>query len=375
MNVTPAAPILPAHARHRRASSARRRVAVGLLFLAAATAPFGACRNEEKHVASRPTSRPAAKPVVESEEKGPLKVRVRIDKDRILSGESVELTIDVEVEAGVQVGVPKIEGIVGDFEVTQAREEKPECEQYKQCAAWIYTLTCVVPGEATIPPLPFSFSDAREKADGSDNLYQDELETKPIPVRVDKNLADVKEPMTLPIPFEYRLLLWAAGVLAFVIIAGLIARRLVRRVTTAEKMPSAPPVPPDEWALNELALLAAEKLIERGRIQEYFYKLNAILRQYVERRFGQMASEQTSEEFITSLQDSLFLSDQQKATLQQFTAACDPVKYAKYTPTPEEIEWVGASARAFVLETANGAQPPGAAPTAGGATTTQEANT
>ncbi len=311
------------------------------------------------------TQRAAAKPIVDNQEKGPLKVTVTADKDRILSGESIQLTIHVQAEQGVEVGVPQFEGIVGDFEVTQTEEIRPDCEPFLNCAEWRYTLACVVPGEAVIPSLPFNFSDPREKADGTTTLYRDELATEEMRIRVDENLADVKGPMSLPIPLEYRILWWTLGVLGAVTLVALFARWIARRRRAATGEIAAPVIPPDEWALRELDLLAAEKLIERGRIQEYFYRLNALLRRYVELRFGFMAGEQTSEEFIRSLQDAPYLMDRHKDTLRRFTAACDPVKYARHQPTADEIAWVGDSARALIIDTAGASMPDAAAMTSG----------
>ncbi|MBK8270649.1 MAG: hypothetical protein IPK83_21030 [Planctomycetes bacterium] len=209
----------------------------------------------------------------------------------------------------------------------------------------------VIPGDATIPALTFSFEDGRPKADGSNEVYRDELTTEPIQIYVKGSLADLKGPMSVPIPFEYKLLIWAAGTLLFVTAAAMFVRWMRKRASADSATHAEPALPPHIWALRELDRLSEERLIERGMIQEYYYRVNGLLRRYIELRFEVMAGEQTSEEFLHMLQDSFALSAPHKAMLQQFTSACDPVKYARQIPDREEIEWVGRSAREFIMQT------------------------
>ncbi|HWL95487.1 MAG TPA: hypothetical protein VNT79_18355 [Phycisphaerae bacterium] len=276
---------------------------------------------------------------------------LKADRDRLAAGESLILTIRVEVEEGVRVQAPKIEGILGQFEVKRSTERQPACPDQKSCIEWQLTLECVMPGIATIPALPFAFEDPREKADGSTEVYRDELATEPIEITVEGGLADVKGPVTVPIPFQYQLLWWGLGVLGAVALIAMLARRFAKRASAASELSAEIAEPAHVWALRELERVAADKLLERGRIKEYFYRIDAILRGYVERRFGLMAAEQTSEEFVRALQDADVLDEDQKAVLQRFVAACDPVKYAKQRPSEDSIAWIGSCARDFVLQT------------------------
>ena len=83
-----------------------------------------------------------------------------------------------------------------------------------------------------------------------------------------------------------------------------------------------PPVPADLEALEALNHLEEKHLPEAGKGQDFFFQLSAILRRYLERRFGVRAAEQTSEEFLIQLADSDYLNEDQKKPLQ--------VLYAKY---------------------------------------------
>lgn len=330
----------------------RPLLTVLFVFLAAA-----GCDSDAEKAEPAPTSGPAnVKQIERTAQSGPLAVTVSADRDRAQIAEPIRLTIRVSVEAGVQVGVPKIEGILGDFEVKESTERDPECEEYRQCREWHYTLECVMPGIAVVPALPFSYEDPREKADGSDGVVRDELTTEAIEITVEGTLADLKGPMDVPIPREYKLLFWAAGTILVVSIVAIFVRWLNRRTRAETAKDAEPALPPHIWALRELDRLEAEKLIERGMIQEHYFRVNLLLRQYIERRFELMAGEQTSEEFIRALQDSFSLDESHKTMLRRFTAACDPVKYARQTPSNDEIQWVGRFAREFITQTKPGDQ-------------------
>lgn len=324
-----------------------------VLILAAMALPAASCRSKTETPAPVPTSQAAAaQPIIRTAEQGPLKVTVTADRDRVEIPEQLTLTLRIEAEAGIEVTVPKLEGVFGDFSIAASTENEPDCTQYARCKEWIYTLDSFLPGDREIPALTFAFRDAREKADGSKAVYEDTVEIEPITIKVTQSLADVKGPVKLPMPFRYKLLWWALGAILVMVAIALAVRWWRRRATVDGPVPLAARVPPHVWALEQLDKLAAEDLIHRGLIQEYYYRINGLLRRYIEMRFGLMAGEQTSEEFLRALGHSRFLDHDHKAMLHEFVQTCDPVKYARYRPEAEEIAWVQSSARDFVVQTA-----------------------
>lgn len=275
------------------------------------------------------------------------------------------MTVAVEAEIGVDVAMPELGETLAAFGVAGFSEEEPQGDGFKETRSRIYTLDTLVSGDYGVPSISVSFADRREKADGSHAVYEDVVSTEPIRVTVHAGLADIKGPMTLPLARRYRLLLGTLGVLAAIVAIALTARWWRRRRgELAVRLPTAMRIIPHEWALAELEKLAAEDLIAKGRIQEFYYRINALLRRYIELRFGLMAGEQTSEEFIRALQYSAMFDEHHKQVLQRFVSACDPVKYARHRPAADEIDWVQATAREFVLETAQPDARPGGVPTA-----------
>jgi hypothetical protein len=308
----------------------------------------------DQSFAAPPASQPArAVDLARSAENGLVKLTVMIDRADVAVPEQIKLTVVVESELGVDVTMPDLGGAFGPFAVSGYTDADPAQNDFTIRRERVYALAAMMPGNAPLPGVTVKFADRREKADGSNKVNEGEVATDSLPVTIRSGLAGLKGPASLPMPGWQRLLLWAAGVLVAIIAVALGVRWWQQRRRQAEQdLPKARRVIPHEWALAELDMLAAEDLVGRGRVQEFYYRINWILRRYIELRFRLMAGEQTSEEFIRALRTAPILDDTRKEVLRRFIAACDPVKYARHDPERGEIEWVQASARDFVLETA-----------------------
>jgi hypothetical protein len=291
--------------------------------------------------------------LVRTAERGPVTLSVRIDRAELTIPEQMTLTITVESELGVEVTVPDLGESFGGFGVAGFADAEPVKDNFKVRQERVFTLDTFVPGSQSVPSIAVEFADRREKADGSRAVYEDMVTTEPITVTVNPGLADVKGPVTLPMPGWQKVTLWTLGAVAAMVAVALLARWWRRRRKEAERVrPWAIRLSAHEWALAELDKLAAEDLIRKGRVQEFYYRINGLLRRYIELRFDLMAGEQTSEEFIRALQSAVFFDEDHKGVLRRFVSACDPVKYARHQPSQDEIDWVQAAARDFILETA-----------------------
>ena len=296
-------------------------------------------------------------------ERGPVKLRVEVDKAALTIPEQLMLTVTVESGIGVDVVLPEPVETLGGFGVAAVADAAPVEDAFTIRQQRVYTLDSFLSGDQVVPPVVVSFADRREKADGSRTVYEDVVQTEPIPITVNPGMADVKGPVMVPMPGWQRVLLWTIGVIAAMVGIALLARWWRQRRRDAEReLPWAMRVSAHQWALAELDKLAAENLVGKGQVQTFYYRINGLLRRYIELRFDLMAGEQTSEEFIRALQDAAHFDEHHKEVLRRFVLACDPVKYARHQPTPDEIDWVQASARDFVLETAENAPARGNAP-------------
>lgn len=114
----------------------------------------------------------------------------------------------------------------------------------------------------------------------------------------------------------------------------------------------APPLPSHERALRELRELAASGLLDRGEFHPFHVRLADIVRRYIEERFGIMAPEQTTEEFLREVSRSQTLPPQHQPMLMSFLRQADMVKFALHEPRIDDSRTALAQAREFVETTA-----------------------
>jgi hypothetical protein len=116
--------------------------------------------------------------------------------------------------------------------------------------------------------------------------------------------------------------------------------------------------PPREYPLlpHELAARRLEEirpLMQPASAREFGIAVSDIIRHYIEQRFGIVATQRTTEEF---LQDVLESPNEtltaHRQTLTEFLRQCDLVKFAGMSPALPDMELLHDSARAFVRETA-----------------------
>jgi hypothetical protein len=109
--------------------------------------------------------------------------------------------------------------------------------------------------------------------------------------------------------------------------------------------------PAYEIAYERLQALIKDDLIAAGKIKEFYERISDILRHYIEHRFDLRAPERTTEEFLGELRFANVLSASDKKSLEEFLMHCDLVKFAKYSPTTEQIQKTFDSAKNFIEKT------------------------
>ncbi|HYT89961.1 MAG TPA: hypothetical protein VEL76_14745 [Gemmataceae bacterium] len=141
-------------------------------------------------------------------------------------------------------------------------------------------------------------------------------------------------------------LLWVALGLGGVA-TGVLAIILGRRGTTRR-----PPLPPDQWALQELERLAAESPATALEIERYHTALSSVVRRYLEKRFQIPAQRQTTAEFLAAVSASSALTPAHQTLLGELLARCDLAKFARVRPSLAVCQALVSRAQEFVRETA-----------------------
>jgi hypothetical protein len=299
---------------------------------------------------------PAAAAVRRESVSGPIRATVTLSPERPALGDPLALTLEVEAEPGVEVRMPAFGEALGRFEIVDFAPRERRTEAGGTRAEQRYTLDAPMSGRHTIPPLAVEFVDRRAAAPGKRPEPQ-ELLTEPITLEVASALGGgavtataamrpprgrLDEAWPPPTPVER-----AAGPVALALVAAavggaLLVRRLRRGPT---------PISAFEAARAALASLESAGVPSGEALDAWTVRLSAIVRRYVEDRYGLRAPERTTEEFMREASRSPAIRPEHRTLLRAFLEHCDRVKFAAYRPAEAESRGALASARRFVEET------------------------
>lgn len=309
-----------------------------------------------------------SKPASIETERGPVRVAITADPIQVSVGEKVQLTIDVVAEEGVSVQMPVIEQALGEFSVRQRNTPPDVPEQGKRHWKHTYILDTFATGEIEIPSLEVNYTDRTQKTiDERGEAIEAVIALDPIAVTVTSVLAenttesdfrDIREAIDVPTPsdFDRRPFVRAAAI-ALLVLVGTAGLLFLWRVTNRMQRPATERIahiPPHVQAMLALDELEEKQWIEQSKFHEYYFELSAIVRRYIEGRFGLMAPERTTDEFLREAQRDTRLTESQRDLLITFLRTADMVKFARFEPSADDARDALSAARNFVIETQPG---------------------
>lgn len=147
---------------------------------------------------------------------------------------------------------------------------------------------------------------------------------------MENDIRDIKGLIYYDIRLIYLLVL--LGLVALVIAFILFLRKRKRPSVVKEEMPI---LPPDVVALNKIRELKELKLIEQGKIKEFYIMLSDIIRAFIEDKYKISALDRTTYELITELKSKNVIRSN-IGVVHDFLFDCDLVKFAKYIPPVED---------------------------------------
>jgi hypothetical protein len=354
-------------------------LARGLACLAC-LASLAACGGEERE--AEPAAAPAAAGVSRTTEIGPVRAVVTLAPEKPVLGDPLTLTLEVTAQPGVELEMPAFGDALGRFQIVQFVPREQHGAGGELVASQIYTLQAPMSGRQRIPPLQVEFVDRRPGASGGQDAGAgaaapgepavQELLTDEIPIEIgsvlpkDAVAGELRSARaTLPLRSHVRLYAWIAlGALALLGVGGFFGVRAWQRARRRQVRISA--YDQAMARLRELEQRGLPRPDQDGPVVDVWYvELSAIVRRYLEDRYGLRAPELTTEEFLREAQRSGQLSSMHRTLLSDFLVRCDRVKFARYQPGEEESRQALASAGTFLEETrlvAAGSQPGGEAP-------------
>ncbi|HSP99049.1 MAG TPA: hypothetical protein VL049_17640 [Candidatus Dormibacteraeota bacterium] len=280
----------------------------------------------------------------------PVTARAILESRPLTIGTPFRYTIELAAPAGVELELPQLNGAIGDFQIVDFGQEPDGQSGGKTVIRRWYQLVTYQTGEQTVPGPSIRY----HGLDGEEHWVGVPDATVVVQSLVDaagatppSDVHDIKGPLAKP--RDYTPLLWiGAAVLA---VLGLLVV-LVRRLRRPQAAAAVPPRPLHELALEALDRLQAAGLIDAGQYEEFYVRLSAIVREYIEARFRLRAPEMTTEEFLQAAQRRAQLAPSHRALLGHFLGEADLVKFARHHPTPGDAERAFAAGREFVRSTA-----------------------
>lgn len=276
-----------------------------------------------------------------------------VDKSEITIGDKIQLGIRVKFTGDIAIQFPEFNQQLGVFTVkeTNVSEGSKSEEDGYSTTERNYVLSSYEIGSQTIPPLKIKYKGKQGEG---------EVVTNEIPVDVKGvlkegeiagDIKDILAPVDVPISFK-RLVPWVCAGFGVFLLSGIIYWLINKRKRGQERREQEfIKRAPHEVAYELLERLSKEDLIAKGLIKEYYYRITDILRHYIEDRFGLLAPERTTEEFLTEMAHTNKLENIHKLSIQDFLERCDMVKYAKYGPSKIEIQETYDAAKRLIDET------------------------
>jgi len=280
----------------------------------------------------------------------PIMLSVNVDKPSITVGDLIDYSITVNAASNVQFRMPQFAENLGGFAVSDWDPGKPGTDKDGRVRhTQHYKMETYLTGMYEIPPARVGYGPADAMKEVVSTPVCIEVRSVVQTNDLFSGIRDIKQPVSLADAMRAR---WkrlvAGGLVLAAVMAGavVLATHFMRRARRP-----APPVPAHEVAYAALRALFARNLVEAGLIKEYYFELSAILRHYIENRFGLRAPERTTEEFLAELGSSGTLVERHRQLLADFLAECDLVKFANYGASQADAQRAHDRAVSFIEET------------------------
>jgi len=267
-------------------------------------------------------------------------LEAKVNKNKIKIGDLIQYSIVVTRDEKVNIEMPNLGANLGAFEIHDYDDPDPVKQNGEIVQRREYIISTYDIGDYEIPPVTVRFSV------GEDSLWK-ELTTEKIKITVASvkpseagDIRDIKPPLEIERDWM-RIIRFAAAGLIIVIIGILIFLYIKRRKEGKSLIPrrEKPKRPPHEIALDELNQLLQEQLLKKGEIKQFYIRISEIIRYYIEGRFFIIAIEMTTMQLIDTMKQAE-IEDEDVQLVEDFLMQCDLVKFAKYIPTPGEIQKV-----------------------------------
>ncbi|HAQ18158.1 MAG TPA: hypothetical protein DCR40_02875 [Prolixibacteraceae bacterium] len=281
-------------------------------------------------------------------------VKASIDSTHILIGDQLKLLLEIEKPKDLDIQFPQVpDSFSSNIEVVDRSKidtSKLEDKKREKLSQRLF-ITSFDSGMHQIPPFYFKLKDGTRL---------DSAATRALAFQVHGMKIDTtKGPVDIKMPYSASVTLKEVTpyILGIILIAAIIffifyyIRWKKKNVPLFTK-PEKPAEPAHIIALRELDRIKNQKLWQQEKLKQYYSEVADTIRTYIENRFDIPAMEFTSAETIGTFKQNKNLIDENSLDqLQHILSLADLVKFAKYTPLPDDNNLTLMNAYFFVNQT------------------------
>ncbi len=248
---------------------------------------------------------------------GGVTIQSAVDKNKILIGQPMKLTVEVKVPAEAVIVFPSIDTI-DHFEILGIPVIDTVSENGGTKIKGVYTITSFDSGHWVLPS--FSLSETVK----TDTIPVDVLFS---PFDPNQEYHGIKDVVDVKVTEKKTEWWWyaAGGALLLAVVIWLVTRKKPRTVAAPVAKPA---IDPYEEAMQQLEQLNKEK----PGAKQYHSRLSDIFRLYVFKKRGILSLQKTTDDLVIQLK-GLGLDKDQFDKLSQALRLSDFVKFAKYIPS------------------------------------------
>lgn len=283
-----------------------------------------------------------------------VKVKASIDSTQILIGDQIKLNLEIEKPSDMEILFPVVADTLNKhIEVVKKLplDTLKIKDQDRVKLTQSYLISSFDSGRHVIPSFTFIMKHNNMK----DSISTQALNLEVLTMKLDttKGPVDIKTPYGAPVTLKevtpYILGTMLIGAILFFIFYYV---RWKKKNVPMFVKPEKPKDPAHVIALRELDRIKAQKLWQQEKIKQYYSEVSDTIRNYVQDRFGIPAMEQTSAETIGVFKEQKGLINNDCLNeIQHILSLADLVKFAKYTPLPDDNNLTLMNAYFFVNQT------------------------
>lgn len=283
-----------------------------------------------------------------------VKVKASIDSTHMLIGDQIKLNLEIEKPSDMEIVFPVVPDtlnkhieVVKKLPLDTFKIKDKDRIRLTQS----YLISSFDSGRHVIPSFTFVMKHNNMK----DSISTEALNLEVLTMKLDttKGPVDIKTPYGAPVTLSevtpYILGTMLIGAILFFIFYYV---RWKKKNVPMFVKPEKPKDPAHVIALRELDRIKNQKLWQQEKIKQYYSEVADTVRNYIQDRFDIPAMEQTSAETITVFKTRKELINNDCLNeVQHILSLADLVKFAKYTPLPDDNNQTLMNAYFFVNQT------------------------